>query len=192
MIRSFIGIRLYVAIAVAMGAIACSGGSPSTTDLGSMTRASLTVQSDQFQNGQPIPAKYTADGGNLSPSISWSTPPADTKSIAMTLVDSDANGFVHWVVYNIAPDVKTLPPGLPQTDWLNTLGKAYQGKNSRKSTGYFGPQPPPGKPHHYHFHVYALDSMLTLNAGVSKVDLEKAMSGHVLAQGELVGTFESH
>jgi len=192
MIRFRFACWILVGIAVAASLTACSRGSQTGLDLGSKTNAALAVTSDQFQDGQSIPAKYTANGGNLSPSIGWSAPPADTKSIAVTVIDSDANGFVHWVVYNIAPDVKRLPSGLPQTDWLNILGKAFQGKNSRNGTGYFGPQPPPGKPHHYHFHVYAIDSVLNLNAGVSRADLEKAMSGHVIAQGELVGTFEGH
>jgi len=193
MVKSLITGRLMVAAAVALAAAACSGGNQENGDLQSKTGDTLTVTSPQFGSGETIPAKYSANGGNLSPSISWSTPPAETKSLAMIVDDSDANGFVHWVIFNLPPDTKSLPAGLPQTDWLNQLkGKVMQGKNSRNSTGYFGPQPPPGKPHHYHFHVYALDSTLSLNGGASKDAVDKAMAGHVLAQGELVGTFESH
>ncbi len=190
MTRSVI-LRFLAIVAAPLIAVACTGGQSESADLTSKTGAALTVTADEFKDGRIIPSKNTADGGNLSPSISWSGIPTDTKSIAMVVDDPDANGFVHWIIYNIGPDINKLPPGLPQTDWLNTMGTTAQGMNGRNGTGYFGPQPPPGKPHHYHFHVYALDSMLLLKAGAAKEDVIKAMSGHVLAQGEIVGTYQS-
>ncbi|HTQ10468.1 MAG TPA: YbhB/YbcL family Raf kinase inhibitor-like protein [Fimbriimonadaceae bacterium] len=192
MVKSLTMGRFLVAASVALTAAACSGGNPANSDLQSKGGGTLTVQSDQFKEGQPIPVKNSANGGDISPSISWSAPPAGTKSLALIVDDSDAKGFVHWIVFNIPPDTNSLPAGLPQTDWLNQLkGKVLQGKNGQDSTGYFGPRPPAGMPHHYHFHVYALDSTLDLNGGASRADVEKAMSNHVLAQGELTGTFES-
>ena len=173
-------------------AISCSGGGPlGGADLTSKTANSLTVSAAEFQPGQPIPVRNSATGGNVSPQVSWSNVPAETKSVALIVDDSDARGFVHWVIYNIPPGTTLLPSGLPASATVPQASQALQGKNSAGSVGYFGPKPPPGDAHHYHFHVYALDEMLPISAGKSKDDVERAMSGHVLAQGELIGLFRS-
>lgn len=109
----------------------------------------------------------------------------------MIVDDPDANGYVHWVIFNLPPSITMLPAGLPPTGKLPSLANALQGQNSHGEPSYFGPQPPPGKPHHYHFHVYALDEMLPLKAGASRDEVVKAMSHHVLAQGEIIGTYQS-
>lgn len=144
----------------------------------SKSNESLSVTASEFQAGQAIPARNSADGGNTAPTITWSKVPTPSKSVVLIAEDPDANGFTHWVVYNI-PATSTTPRG------------GTEGKNSAGAMGYFGPKPPPGKEHHYHFHVYALDVMIPAQGGLSKEDVEKAMSGHVLAQGELVGVFQS-
>lgn len=162
----------------------CSSGEPVVNaDLNPKTQTVLHVQTAEFQPGQAIPVQNSALGGNAIPTVSWSAVPDSTKSVAIIVDDSDANGFTHWVVFGIPPTTVYLAS--------SDLGAAIQGENSSGTVGYFGPKPPPGKVHHYHFHVYALDSMLPLQAGAKKEDVLKAMSGPVLAQGELVGTFRS-
>ena len=94
---------------------------------------------------------------------------------------------MHWVVFNLAPDVRALPENVARDAALP--GGAVQGVNDYDRGGFDGPCPPPGRPHRYHFKVFALDTRLALGAGARKADLMKAMRGHVLAQGELVGTY---
>jgi len=99
--------------------------------------------------------------------------------------------FVHWLIYNIPPDTKTLDPSLPTKPKLDVPRGALQGTNSRQSVGYFGPRPPRGDPpHHYHVKVFALNQELKLEPGATEPELEKAMEGHILGQGELVGTVQ--
>jgi Raf kinase inhibitor-like YbhB/YbcL family protein len=158
-------------------------------DLVPKTSGTLSVTSEEFRDKGVIPSKNSASGGNASPRLNWSTVPAKTKSIAIIVDDPDANGFVHWVIYNLSHETNQLPNALPRSDRLNALGSAMQGKNSACGIGYFGPKPPPGRAHHYHFKVYALDVMLPIPPGATKAEVERAMSGHVLASGQLVGLF---
>jgi Raf kinase inhibitor-like YbhB/YbcL family protein len=177
----------------ALAAIASACGPPQAKlDLQSKTNSALTVTAAEFAPGQVIPGKNTAKGANLSPTISWTTVPGKTKSVTVIVDDPDANGFVHWVIYNISAETNKLPAGLPGTAQLNALGSVNQGKNGTGSLGYFGPKPPPGKPHHYHFRVYALDVLLPLKPAASAAEVQRAMSGHILAQGDLVGIYQSH
>ena len=164
--------------------IGCSKPPPISANLTPKTAAKISVHSPQFADGQTIPAANTADGGSKPPEMSWTGEPPGTQSVALIVDDSDANGFVHWIVYNVPAGANKIDTGTPS-------GSA-QGKNGQGGSEYYGPHPPPGKPHHYHFHVYALDSRLSLDPGASKDELLGAMSGHVLADGELVGVFESH
>ena len=99
--------------------------------------------------------------------------------------------WVHWVLYRIPADVTTLPEGVPPSERVPDPGGAMQGRNSWNRIGYGGPEPPHGHGvHHYHFKVYALDTQLTLAPGATKEALLKAMEGHIIGQGELVGTYE--
>ncbi|HWA83193.1 MAG TPA: YbhB/YbcL family Raf kinase inhibitor-like protein [Fimbriimonadaceae bacterium] len=189
MVQFYVGFRNWALIPVALAAAACSGGG--SGDLMSKTDKTLSVTSEAFRAGQAIPAKCTADGGNRSPALHWTAAPSDSKSIAVIVDDSDANGYAHWLLFNLPPETTGLPEGVPRGGPLNSLGNAMQGRNSHGEPGYFGPQPPPGSPHHYHFHVYALDRMLPLNPGASKDDVIRAMSSHVLAQGEVTGVYQS-
>jgi Raf kinase inhibitor-like YbhB/YbcL family protein len=154
----------------------------------------ITVSSPAFKDGQPIPEDYTAYGKGRSIPLSWSNLPAGARSIAVVMDDPDArtpSPFVHWLIYNIPPDPKSLDPGLPTKPKLDAPRGALQGTNSRQSVGYFGPRPPQGDPpHHYHIKVFALDQELKLDAGADEPTLTKAMEGHVLGQGELVGTVQ--
>ncbi len=148
----------------------------------------VTVTSSAFDSMQAIPATYTCDGDNGSPPLSWNGIPKSARSIVLICDDPDAPAgtWVHWVCYNIPPHVDSLAQGVPAADALACGGR--QGTNDFRRLGYGGPCPPGGT-HRYFFKVYALDIMLNLPAGKTKKDIEKAMKGHVMASGELVGTY---
>ncbi len=154
----------------------------------------ITVSSPAFKDGQPIPEEYSAYGKGKSIPLSWSNLPAGTHSVAVVIDDPDAKTprpFVHWLIYNIPADTKSLDAGLPTNPTLSRPHGALQGTTSTRSVGYFGPRPPKGDPpHHYHIKVFALDQELKLDAGADEPALTKAMEGHILGQGELVGTVQ--
>ncbi len=149
------------------------------------------LSSTDFGNGQPIPRRYTADGDDLSPYLEWNQSPAGAKSLALIVRDRDAPGgsFIHWVVYNLIPDLFVLPPGIPKVEVLRDLYNARQGRNSGNRIGYLGPAPPDQKTHHYHFELYALDTVLEPRGLMTADQLEEAMRGHILAVAEVVGTY---
>jgi Raf kinase inhibitor-like YbhB/YbcL family protein len=150
----------------------------------------LPLSSPAFGDGDRIPTKYTCDGQDVSPPLAWSNPPAGTQSLALIVDDPDAPAgvFTHWLLFNIPSDSRNLPGAVPVQAEL-TSG-ALQGKNDFGRTGYGGPCPPAGRPHRYQFTIYALDRVLDLKAGVSKKQLLGAMQGHILAQGQLTGTYQ--
>jgi Raf kinase inhibitor-like YbhB/YbcL family protein len=150
---------------------------------------SLQVSSTAFSANERIPVKYTCEGQDVSPQLNWSGAPATTKSFALIVDDPDAPAgtWVHWVLYNLPPDTKELPEGVEKQEKLDN--GAVQGRNDFRKTGYGGPCPPAGKPHHYFFKLYALDTRLDLKPSASKQDIERAMQGHIVAQGQLIGTF---
>lgn len=149
----------------------------------------LVLTSSAFDNGGRIPEGYTCSGYNKSPALKWTGVPKGTRSLALILDDPDApmGTFVHWVVYNLSPTSKGLPEGVSPSA---LVANGEQGTNGRGAIGYTGPCPPPGKPHHYHFHLYALDQKLELKAGAAAQQLEAALKGHVLGNAELVGIFK--
>ena len=149
---------------------------------------SLSITSTAFTGGQPIPPAYSCRGRNVSPPLAWVGAPGATKSLALILDDPDAPSgtYVHWVMYNLPAASSGLPEAVPARASLDD--GSLQGSNSSGGTGYMGPCPPSGT-HHYHFKLYALDSVPGLSSGATKDQLLKAMQGHILAQGELVGTF---
>jgi Raf kinase inhibitor-like YbhB/YbcL family protein len=149
------------------------------------TLTKLSLTSDAFQNGQPIPAQYTCDGADQTPALHWSDPPAGTKSFAFVIDDPDAPSgtFRHWGVFDIPASARSI--GGEQrvgTEVTNDFGKP----------GYGGPCPPKGHgPHHYHFKLFALDTdKLGLSTGAKVADVENAAREHAIAEGELVGTYE--
>jgi Raf kinase inhibitor-like YbhB/YbcL family protein len=172
----------------------------------------LQVTSTAFAEGQTIPDKYTGQGDDVSPPLQWTPAPSDTKSLALICEDPDApvGTFTHWVIYNVpatylAENIPQNPtPGNPRvfgttlkTSVSESIPKVptladgtEQGKNDFGNIGYNGPSPPPGKLHHYYFRLYALDTVLNLDPGASKSDLLAAMQGHVVGQGELMGTYQ--
>jgi Raf kinase inhibitor-like YbhB/YbcL family protein len=157
---------------------------------------SLTVSSDAFAKYGAIPAIYSSYDQDASPPLRWTAGPTGTHSYAILAEDPDASTtplpVVHWVVWNIPEKVNALREGLESLDRLEDPMGLRQGPNTAAgSVGYKGPRPPEGDPaHHYHFEVFALDQMLDLRAGTNRDDLVKAMQGHVLAKGELIGLFE--
>ncbi len=150
----------------------------------------LSISSQAFQEGESIPARYTCEGDDVSPPLRWDEPSQGTRSLALIMDDPDApvGVFTHWVILNIPPDSRGLPEALATEAELP--GGARQGKNDFGRTGYGGPCPPPGRPHRYRFTLYALDQPLELKAGASKKQVLEAMSGHILAQGQLTGTYQ--
>jgi hypothetical protein len=157
----------------------------------------VTLRSEAFAHGQVIPQKYTGDGQDVSPPLSWDNLPDDTKEIALICDDPDAptsRPWVHWVIYKIPGDVRSLPEGVPTKPKLEAPSGALQGRNSWPSgttVGYRGPAPPPGSgAHRYYFRIYALDTPLQLGPEADKPALLEAMKGHVLAEGTLMGTYE--
>lgn len=152
------------------------------------SKATMKLESSAFSDQGMIPTKYSCDGADISPPLSWSEVPQGTQSLALICDDPDAPGmtFVHWVIYNLPPDTQQLPENVPNQEKLEN--GALQGKNNFGKVGYGGPCPPGGT-HRYFFRLYALDQMLNLEAGVNREQLEQAMEGHILAQAELMGQY---
>jgi hypothetical protein len=149
----------------------------------------VKVTSSAFQDGGLIPGKYTCDGADVSPPLQWDTVPEGTKSIALICDDPDApmGTFVHWVLFNLLAETRQLAEKVPADKTLPS--GARQGTSGFGRVGYGGPCPPNGT-HRYFFKVYALDTTLDLPAGARKSDLLKAMQGHILAQGQLIGKYK--
>ena len=148
----------------------------------------LTLTSTAFQDGQPIPTRYTCEGKDLAPPLAWSDPPDGTKSFALISDDPDAPAgtWVHWVVYNLPASRRSLPEGVPADAQL--ADGTRQGITDFGRLGYGGPCPPNGT-HRYYFKLYALNVMLSPVPGARKVDVERLMKGHVLADARLMGTY---
>ena len=153
------------------------------------THAMSWVRSESLSDGGAIPRRYTCDGANISPQLQWQAAPAGTKSFAMVMDDPDAPiDFTHWLVWNIPPGSQQLAEGA-STEGSMPRGSA-EGRNNFGRLGYGGPCPPRGNPHHYFFRVYALDIRLDLSAAATRREVDAAMGGHILAQGQIVGTYQ--
>jgi Raf kinase inhibitor-like YbhB/YbcL family protein len=152
-------------------------------------RSTMWVRSASFSNDGSISRQYTCDGANLSPQLTWQAAPAATKSYAIVMEDPDAPVlFTHWLLYNLAPSVRELAEGASRHGAI-PAGSA-EGQNSFGRFGYGGPCPPPGKPHHYIFRVYALDRQLDLPSGASRQQLDTAIDHHIVGQGQIVGIYQ--
>jgi len=149
----------------------------------------LELTSPAFMEGGAIPEMHTCDGADVSPALAWSGAPDRTKSFALICDDPDSptGTWVHWVLYHIPATSDSLPEGVPKERTVPGIGE--QGKNDFKRVGYGGPCPPRGKPHRYFFKLYALDFEPALEPGIEKKDLEKALKGHILAEGQLMGRY---
>jgi Raf kinase inhibitor-like YbhB/YbcL family protein len=145
--------------------------------------AKIKITSSAFQEGGDIPSKFSRDGQNINPALRIEGTPSNAKSLLLIMDDPDApvGLFTHWLVWNIDPKTteiaeKSVPKG------------AVQGRNDYPTLGYGGPQPPSGT-HRYYFKIFALDQMLDLKTGAKRAEVDAAMSGHVIAQGELMGRY---
>ena len=150
----------------------------------------FSLTSTAFNEGQSIPAKYTGDGVDTSPPLAWTDPPSGTVSLALICEDPDApvGTWTHWVLFNMPANLRKLDEGVSKEETL--ADGSRQGKNDFKKIGYGGPAPPKGKPHRYYFKLYALDAKLDLPAGSSRKQLIAAMQGHILGEGQLMGTYQ--
>lgn len=153
----------------------------------------FSITSAVFQPNGEIPSKYTCEGKDISPQISWSNPPMGTKSFALIVDDPDAPDpkapkmtYVHWVLYNIPANVTSLAENVQSADLPSGT---KEGVNDWKRTGYGGPCPPIGR-HRYFFKLYALDTILSDLNKPSKNDLEAAMKGHILGEAQIIGTYQ--
>jgi Raf kinase inhibitor-like YbhB/YbcL family protein len=149
----------------------------------------LAIQSSAFPNGGSIPLKYTGDGPDLSPPLSWSGVPPQARELVLIVDDPDAPGrspFVHWLAYKIPATEAGLDEGASKQPPAGVV----QGPNSFGRSGYGGPAPPPGKPHHYQFHLYALDHPLSVGPSLDKKGLIAAMEGHILSEAVMTGVFQ--
>jgi Raf kinase inhibitor-like YbhB/YbcL family protein len=149
----------------------------------------ITLTSPSFSAGAKIPKKHAGDGDNLSPELAWSKSRMAVESYAVIMEDPDAPSgtFIHWVIFNIPAEASRLPEGVPVKAGIPGIGR--QGVNDARTNGYYGPCPPPGKPHRYFFKIFALDKVLDLRSGCTASQLQFAMQSHLLDSGELMGSY---
>ncbi|MCC6605820.1 MAG: YbhB/YbcL family Raf kinase inhibitor-like protein [Anaerolineae bacterium] len=154
----------------------------------------FTLSSSAFGPNETIPERHSCDGSNLSPALTWTTPPDGTQSLALVLDDPDAVGVVgfvydHWLLFNLPPDTTALPEGIGLG--ADPPEGSLPGVNSARTQRYAGPCPPSGQTHNYVFTLYALDTALDLAAGADKATLLEAMEGHILGTTQLIGVYTS-
>lgn len=150
----------------------------------------IAIWSEAFSPGGTIPKKYTCDGSDFSPPLSFSGIPPNTRSIALIMEDPDApmGTFVHWIIYNIPPYITELPEAFPKGSIIEDT--IFQGITSFGRFGYGGPCPPRGETHRYFFKIYALDiERLLLPPRAYKEDVERSITNHILVKGELMGLY---
>jgi Raf kinase inhibitor-like YbhB/YbcL family protein len=185
MLRSPMRILLIASI-VLIASQRSSPGAGLSTDATSRTparEATMRITSSAFGENQPIPEKYTCDGPGTSPPLHIAGVPSSARSLALIVDDPDAPGgtFDHWLLFNIPPTTTDFAEG--------ATAAGHPGRNGFGNTGYGGPCPP-DREHRYYFKLYALDHELSLKEGAGRVDLERAMSGHVVAQAQLIGRYD--
>lgn len=154
----------------------------------------MRIESPAFNDNMPIPSRYTEDDRNVSPPLSLSGVPREARELALLVEDPDAptpKPWVHWLLAKIPPSTTDLPEGLSTGRSFRCPPFGAEGQNSWGKPGYRGPAPPKGHgTHHYHFRLYALREPLDLADGFRKDDLMTAMRGKLIAQADMVGTYE--
>ncbi|MBI4248514.1 MAG: YbhB/YbcL family Raf kinase inhibitor-like protein [Elusimicrobia bacterium] len=154
----------------------------------------LSLKSSAFKRDEFIPKKYSCEGQDVSPQLSWTGAPEGTRSFSLIMDDPDAppGTWVHWVLYDLPSGRSSLDEGIPKKETLDSGAKhgLCWGVNDFDRVGYYGPCPPPGRPHRYVFKLYALETELGLAARATKAELLRAMQGHILAQAELTGLYK--
>ncbi|MGD2103984.1 MAG: YbhB/YbcL family Raf kinase inhibitor-like protein [Anaerolineae bacterium] len=185
--------RLHLAAAlliVLAATCACApAASPAPPSAAETSPESFQLTSPAFAQGETIPQRYTCDGQDISPPLSWTAPPEGTQSLALIMDDPDApvGTWVHWVLFNVPVDKRSLSEAVPAKDQLPD--GSLHGKNSWRRLEYGGPCPPSGGAHRYVFTLYALDTSLDVPAGADKRAVLKALEGHVLAETQLTGEY---
>jgi Raf kinase inhibitor-like YbhB/YbcL family protein len=175
---------------VAAGLLLAAAALPGCRGSAAMAKEqTMELTSSSFQGNQ-IPRKFTCNGAETSPQLAWTAPPADTASFALIVTDPDAPGrtFVHWVLYDLPAETRSLPEGLAKQGQL--ADGSRQGRNDFGNIGYGGPCPPGKSAHHYVFMLYALDAKLNLPVGATRAQVETAAQGHILARGELIALYQ--
>jgi Raf kinase inhibitor-like YbhB/YbcL family protein len=149
----------------------------------------FAIFSPAFENEQPIPKKFTCDGENISPILTWANTPPETQSLALIVEDPDASigTWTHWILYNLSSSLTRLPEHIANLEQVGGVGA--QGLNTGSKIGYSGPCPSPGKRHRYYFYLYALDIPPTLPAKLNAAQLLGKMNGHIIAKIETMGTY---
>jgi len=166
----------------------CKNGEQADSEAVGGKKMEIKITSPAFEDGGLIPAKYTCDGADISPPLQWGAVPEGTRSIALISDDPDApvGTWVHWVLFNLPAEAAELAENIPPEKTLPN--GASQGVSDFGRIGYGGPAPPSGT-HRYFFKIYALDTQIDLAPGADKARLLKAMQGHILAQGQLIGKY---
>jgi Raf kinase inhibitor-like YbhB/YbcL family protein len=179
-LRIFFVILFYLVFITIL--VGCKSKAASLSQEGDVAM-SIQITSNAFNEGDRIPRIYTCDDKNISPPLEWTGVPSDTVSLALIMDDPDApmGTWVHWVLYNLPPSKSGLEQGKE--------GSGTEGKNDFNRLGYGGPCPPKGSNHRYYIKIYALDTLLDLKSGASKAQVESAMRGHILGQGQLMGRY---
>ena len=191
-------LTLIAGVVLALG-VACGGDSEEEAPLATETPAggeegvTFSLGSGAVANEAAIPSRHTCDGEDVSPGLAWSDASASTEAFALILDDPDAPGgtFTHWLLYDVPPDVSSLPEGVPNeaAPQIAAGAGADQGLNDFGNLGYGGPCPPPGPAHRYTFALYALDETVDLNPGATRQQLLDAMRDHILGEARLTGTY---
>jgi Raf kinase inhibitor-like YbhB/YbcL family protein len=152
-------------------------------------KMAIKITSTAFTEGSMIPKRYTCDAEDVSPDLAWTGVPKGTKSLALICDDPDApmGTWVHWVLFDLPPDISALHAEIPPEKTLKN--GARHGKNDFGRFGYGGPCPPGGT-HRYFFKLYALDTLINLDSGITKAQLLEAMEGHILDEGQLMGKYK--
>ena len=180
---------LWIGLALLLGLLTACQSQETTSNQQPGEGVGLQLKSTAFGHSEEIPVRFTCDGEDVSPPLSWSEPPPGTQSLVLIVDDPEAPGgtWDHWLLFNIPATTRDLPEAVSAEPQPHGVGA--QGANSWQSLGYGGPCPPPGSTHLYAFRLYALDSDLIIEPGSAKKEVEQAMQGHILAEGILTGRY---
>ncbi len=181
--------KKFMALFVLMTLFAgCATNEPAQTDKDHQPK-DFMIKSQSFEDGKEIPRQFACDGGDVSPQISWYSVPEKTASLALVCEDPDApkGTFTHWIVYDILPSIPRLAEGQPRTTL--TINGASQGENDTGNIGWNGPCPPPGKPHHYVFTLYALDDRISFNKPPKRSEFDSSIEEHIIAKTAYIGLY---
>lgn len=177
--------KIPILIVLVLALAACGGTQDQTSTPAPLSNLTLEITSPSFAAGETIPAQFTCTGDNISPELIWTEPPEGTRTFVLIMDDPDVAGdpWVHWVLYNLPSELRGLGANYTPTPGVTV------GTNSWGRQDYGGPCPPVDQQHHYHFKLYALDTVLPSKPSLAKAALLEAMEGQVLAQGELIGVY---